>query len=155
MFCASTPTKHRGRVEPEHNTVLQAIRTREMATYNPPAFPRRPKQSNPWSELRYQLQLNYYRYEINTALYVMSPGEKLAYNMIFLSFFILFVSAVYYYLPSAVYLFVRRLAYYFTGHGKLHVASTHAVKVVHISRRAIASLVDGGKGPNASLGSTP
>ncbi|RMZ00609.1 hypothetical protein D0860_07931 [Hortaea werneckii] len=88
-----------------------------MATYNPASFPRRPapKDSNLFTETRYQLQLAYYRYEINSALYVMSPGEKLAYNMIVLSLLALLLTSVYYYFPNTLRLGVHRLGYYITG----------------------------------------
>ncbi|KAI7253406.1 hypothetical protein KC343_g3349 [Hortaea werneckii] len=88
-----------------------------MATYNPASFPRRPapKDSNLFTETRYQLQLAYYRYEINSALYVMSPGEKLAYNMIVLSLLALLLTSVYYYFPNTLRVGVHRLGYYITG----------------------------------------
>ncbi|KAI6797645.1 hypothetical protein KC332_g16633 [Hortaea werneckii] len=88
-----------------------------MATYRPASFPRRPapKDSNLFTETRYQLQLAYYRYEINSALYVMSPGEKLAYNMIVLSLLALLLTSVYYYFPNTLRLGVHRLGYYITG----------------------------------------
>ncbi|RMY95781.1 hypothetical protein D0862_08675 [Hortaea werneckii] len=88
-----------------------------MATYNPASFPRRPapKDSNLFTETRYQLQLAYYRYEINSALYVMSPGEKFAYNMIVLSLLALLLTSVYYYFPDTLRLGVHRLGYYITG----------------------------------------
>ena len=122
-----------------------------MATYNPPAFPRRPKHSTLFSEARYQLQLTYYRYEINTALYVMSPGEKFAYNFIFFSILILLFSASYYYLPSAMYLSIERLGYYFTGTTKLDVVGTiPGSGVLQGSGDAMASLAEAGSVLNAS-----
>ena len=113
-----------------------------MATYNPPAFPRRPKQYSLFSELRYQLQLTHYRYEINTALYVMSPGEKLAYNVIFISFLVLLLSATYYYLPSAVYVSIQRLAYYITGSSKVDMPGIPAAEVLQRSGEAARSLAE-------------
>lgn len=88
-----------------------------MSTYNPPVFPRRPspKERNPIAEFRYQLQLAYYRYEINTGLYVMSPGEKLAYNLILLALLAFFLSSVWYYFPYTVKYSVGRLLFYMTG----------------------------------------
>jgi hypothetical protein len=116
-----------------------------MATYNPPAFPRRPKTSNILTETRYQLQLAYYRYEINTALYVMSPGEKLAYNLILLSLLLMFVTSVYYYFPRTVQLGLQRLGYYITGsHMKVDV-SMHMKDVSGVGRVLVdnpASLMD-------------
>jgi len=93
-----------------------------MSTYNPPAFPRRPKCSNFLTEARYQLQLAYYRYETNTPLYVMSPGEKFAYNFMVLSLLVMLVTSVYYYFPATVRAAVQRLGYYFTGSLQHHNA---------------------------------
>ncbi|KAI6787851.1 hypothetical protein KC363_g9062 [Hortaea werneckii] len=97
-----------------------------MATYRPASFPRRPapKDSNLFTETRYQLQLAYYRYEINSALYVMSPGEKLAYNMIVLSLLALLLTSVYYYFPNTLRLGVHRLGYYITGTSSQKFAAT-------------------------------
>ncbi|KAF2481829.1 hypothetical protein BDY17DRAFT_311469 [Neohortaea acidophila] len=116
-----------------------------MATYNPPAFPRRPKHSSVFSELRYSWELHYYRYQINTALYVMSPGEKLAYNLIVLSAVVFFLTAIVYYLPSAVYVSMERLAYYLTGSRKMHVAAIHgaAKAMEQKSLAGVATLIDG------------
>ena len=117
-----------------------------MATYHPPPFPRRPKNSTLFSDLRYQSRLFHYRYKINTAQYVMSPGEKLAYNVIFWSFVVLFFSAVYYYLPSAVYLSIERLAYYCTGRRKIYLGglSGGVGEVLMNSREAVVSLKEAG-----------
>jgi hypothetical protein len=60
-------------------------------------------------EMRYQAQLMYYRYEINTGLYVMSPGEKLAFNLVNLTFAALLFSGVYYLLPLSLVSFAQRL----------------------------------------------
>ncbi|CZT23334.1 uncharacterized protein RCC_09046 [Ramularia collo-cygni] len=65
-----------------------------MSTFNPPSFPRRPKQQTLLSNAKYQIQLAYFRYSVNTALYVMSPGEKLAFNTIVLSALSLFAWAL-------------------------------------------------------------
>jgi hypothetical protein len=130
-----------------------------METYNPPAFPRRPnpKQSNLFSEMQYQIQLAYYRYEINTAQYVMSPGEKLAFNFIIFSFLFLFLSAIYYYLSHAIYLSARRLAYYLngciTGNSRMQVARMSAPGMevlMSTGGEAMRSLAEGGKVANAS-----
>ncbi|RMX91023.1 hypothetical protein D0867_15136 [Hortaea werneckii] len=45
----------------------------------------------------------------------MSPGEKLAYNMIVLSLLALLLTSVYYYFPNTLRLGVHRLGYYITG----------------------------------------
>ncbi|KAI7462694.1 hypothetical protein KC351_g16207 [Hortaea werneckii] len=102
-----------------------------MATYNPASFPRRPapKDSNLFTETRYQLQLAYYRYEINSALYVMSPGEKLAYNMIVLSLLALLLTSVYYYFPNTLRLGVHRLGYYITGTSSQKFAASGAASL--------------------------
>ncbi|KAK4497065.1 hypothetical protein PRZ48_011514 [Zasmidium cellare] len=127
-----------------------------MATYNPPSFPRRPKHSNILSETKYLLQLNYYRYEINTGMYVMSPCEKLVYNMVFLSLLVLLFSAVYYYLPKTTIIGLQRLAYYFTGSHKLHVNSVVVAQgVLHSSGEAVASLAEQRAVLNASTVFSP
>lgn len=122
-----------------------------MATYNPPSFPRRPKQSNLFTETKYLLQLSYYRYEVNTGMYVMSPGEKFVLNMIFFSIFALLFSAVYYYLPRTTIIGVRRLAYYFIGHHKLHMNDVVVARgVFQSSGEAAASLTGQGAVLNVS-----
>lgn len=125
-----------------------------MATYNPPSFPRRPKHSNIFSETRYQLHLAYYRYEINTALYVMSPGEKLAYNFVLLSLLALLFSAVYYYLPRSTIVGLQNLAYYITGSYRMQAHQFNnldvAAGMMHSSSEAVASLTDKGGMANAS-----
>ena len=127
-----------------------------MATYNPPAFPRRLKQSTLFSELRHWTQLTYYRYEINTALYVMSPGEKLAYNIMSFSFAVLLLSAVYYYLPPALYISTHRLTYYFTGTtNKLLVARVLGSDVRQGTANVVSSLSEAGRVVNSSVGFAP
>ncbi|KAH9845210.1 Pfam:DUF3317 [Teratosphaeria destructans] len=126
-----------------------------MATYNPPSFPRRPKTSNLFTETRYQLQLAYYRYEVNSALYVMSPGEKIAYNTIVFSLLLMLVLSVYYYFPRTVQLGFHRLGYYIMGsQDKLQLAASVAVDRTLGASEAVASLKDPGLGAvagNASL----
>ncbi|KXL44503.1 hypothetical protein M433DRAFT_4982 [Acidomyces richmondensis BFW] len=100
-----------------------------MSTYNPPAFPRRPNRSNFLSETRYQLQLAYYRYEINTSLYVMSPGEKVAYNLMILSLLVMLATSVYFYFPATVRAGVQRLGYYFTGRIQQHKVGVDSMLV--------------------------
>jgi hypothetical protein len=83
----------------------------------------------------------------------MSPGEKFAYNLIVLSFLILFLTAIYYYLPPAVHVSLHRLSYYFMGSNKLHVAA--GAQVLRSSgNEAVRSLADAGKVVNASGGFT-
>jgi len=80
-----------------------------MATYAPLPFPRRPKTPSTAASIRYQAQLLHYRYEINTGLYVMSPGEKLAFNLVNLAFAALLFSAVFYFfLPLELVGFAQR-----------------------------------------------
>jgi hypothetical protein len=121
-----------------------------MATYNPPAFPRRPKVSTVFSELQYRLQLSYYRYQINTALYVMSPGEKCAYNIIFATILVLFFSAIYYLIPRAAFIAVYRLLAQSTDLREIHIAGKIGAEVLRNSREAVASLADAGGMVNAS-----
>ena len=121
-----------------------------MATYKPPSFPRKPnsKHSYIFSELQYQARLFWYRYEVNTALYVMSLGEKLTYNLILLSFTVLVLAAFYYYLPPALHLSIQWLSHYFTASNKLHVAAGR--EFMESSRAEdIRNLGDGGKVVNA------
>ncbi|KAI7111231.1 hypothetical protein D0869_10482 [Hortaea werneckii] len=115
-----------------------------MATYNPASFPRRPapKDSNLFTETRYQLQLAYYRYEINSALYVMSPGEKFAYNMIVLSLLALLLTSVYYYFPNTLRLGVHRLGYYITGTSSQKFAASGAASALGLRDTAGRVLVD-------------
>ena len=118
-------------------------------------MPRRPaaKNCNILTEARYQIQLAYYRYEINTALYVMSPGEKLAYNTIVLGLLGLLVISVFYYFPNTLRFGVQRLGYYITGTSgsKIHVEMPDARRVlVDRSMEAVSSLRDAGGMANAS-----
>ena len=130
-----------------------------MPTYNPPAFPRKPnpKEANLFSELQYQIRLAHYRYEVNTAQCVMSPGEKFAFNFITFSILALFLSAIYYYLPPAIYLSTRRLTYYLngrvTGSSRMQVSrmSAAGMEVLRsIGGEAMRSLAQDGKVANAS-----
>ena len=75
----------------------------------------------------------------------MSPGEKLAYNLIVLSAIAFFLIAVVYYLPAALYMSMERLAYYLTGSRKMHVAAIHgaARAMEQKSLAGVATLVDG------------
>lgn len=107
-----------------------------MGIYRPAPYPRRPKNNNVFYELIYQLKMIYYRYELSTGQYVMSQGEKLAYNLIFLSIAVLLFSAVYYYLPRTLALSLHRITYYLTG--------SHKLQVAHVMQK-------GGSGAVASL----
>lgn len=127
-----------------------------MSTYNPPSFPRRPKTPSLVGDLRYQAQLAYYRYEINTGLYVMSPGEKLAFNLVHLFLLALMLSALYYCLPGVLTRPLRRLPYFLNGslssRGVQKVNVHEAVLHTRGAGEAIASLTEGGMGRNASMG---
>lgn len=125
-------------------------KTRAMGTYSPAAFPRRPKNSNIFSEAYYQWQLAYYRYEVNTGLYVMSTAEKAAFNLVVFSLLALCLAFTYYCLPRAAIEALQRLAYYLTGYYKMPTAITAPIphlaqRVLQRSGEAVASLGhDGG-----------
>lgn len=86
----------------------------------------------------------------------MSPGEKLAFNLTVLSLLLLFVSAVYYYLPRSALVGLRRLAYYFTGSHRLHLSAVDMTQnVLHSTMEAAASLADKGGVVNASSALAP
>ncbi|KAK4612114.1 hypothetical protein CLAFUW4_13360 [Fulvia fulva] len=89
-----------------------------MATYQPCSFPRPPskEESSIFTKVKYQLHLAYYRYEVNTGQYVMSPGEKLTYNLVVFSLLGLFFFAVSYCLPRSAIAAIHRLVYDLTGH---------------------------------------
>ena len=99
---------HEARTTLETN-IYPALHTPKMATYDPLPFPRRPKTPSVAGDIRYQAQLLYYRYEINTGLYVMSPGEKLAFNCVVLTIAALLLSVVYYLLPLSLVGCAQRL----------------------------------------------
>lgn len=126
-----------------------------MATFNPPPFPRRSKASSPLSNLRYSLELAYYRYQVNTGLYVMSPGEKLAFNLVVLFLLVLMLSAINYCLPRALIGSVFRVA--FTGLGGKHRLVEVRQSVLHAraAGEAVASLAEGGGMGNGSMTFSP
>jgi hypothetical protein len=129
-----------------------------MSTYNPPSLPRRSKTSNTINELHYQAKLLHYRYEINTGLYVMSPGEKLAFNLIFLALVTLLFSAVYYCLPLFVVRSLHRLAGFVgsTVTGGVYRAEVRtAVLQGGIAGEHVASLLPDHMGTNATMMSVP
>lgn len=110
-----------------------------MATYTPACFPRRPKHSTFFSEIRYQWQLFYYRYEVNTPLYVMSENEKLAFNLAVLSILLPLFFAIYWYLPGAVIFSLRRLGYYLTGSSAIRRATIlEPIKIVDVFQDSLA-----------------
>lgn len=113
-----------GRYETENIQSAEVPQTKHahMATFNPASFPRRPKRSNIFTEAWYHTKLAYYQYEVNTGMYVMSPGEKTAYNLIVLSLLVLLVSTVYYCRPRTMIPGLERLAYYLTGYYRQSVA---------------------------------
>jgi hypothetical protein len=129
-----------------------------MSTYNPPSFPRRSKPSNPINEFHYQAKLLHYRYEINTGLYVMSPGEKLAFNLIFLALATLVLSAFYYCLPLFVIHNFHRLAGVVSSgvKGSVHrVEVRTAVLQAGVAGEHVASLLPDHGGTNATMMSVP
>ena len=102
--------------------------------------------------------LLHFRYEMNTGLYVMSSGEKLAFNIFFLGLATLLLSVVYYCTPmlvihslhKAVGLVgssVKRSAY------KIEVRTTILQEIV--AGDHIASLLPSYAGANASMVSVP
>jgi hypothetical protein len=103
---APEPTNKNTSLGPETDN---ASRTPKMATYEPLPFPQRPKSPSLAASICYQAQLMYYRYEINTGLYVMSPGEKSAFNLVNLTIATLLLSVVYYFLPLSLVGFAQRL----------------------------------------------
>jgi hypothetical protein len=129
-----------------------------MSTYNPPQFPRRSKTSTPINDLHYQAKLLHYRYEINTGLYVMSPGEKLAFNLIFLALVTLLVSAVYYCLPLFVLRSLHRVAGFVGSSVKgsiYRVEVRTAILQGGIAEEHVASLLPGQVGTNSTMLSVP
>ncbi|KAL1582309.1 hypothetical protein WHR41_08996 [Cladosporium halotolerans] len=127
-----------------------------MSTYNPPSFPRRSKIPTLASEVRYQAQLAYYRYEINTGLYVMSPGEKLAFNLVVLLVATLFFAALHYYLPYSPTGPLRSLARHLVGTVSatgVQKVDVYDANVLHARAAgdAVASLTQGGYGANSSM----
>ena len=120
-----------------------------MGTYSPATFPRRPKNNNIFTEAYYQWQLAYYRYEVNTGLYVMSTGEKTAFNLVILSLLGLCLAFTYYILPRAAIEALQRLAYYLTGYYRMPTAVTAPIpdlahRILQRSGEAVASLSNGG-----------
>jgi hypothetical protein len=129
-----------------------------MSTYNPPSFPRRSKTSTTINELHYQAKLLHYRYEINTGLYVMSPGEKLAFNLLFLGLVTLLLSTVYYCLPLFVVRSLQRLAGFICSGVKgsvYRVEVRTAVLREGVAGEHVASLLPGRVGNNATMMSVP
>lgn len=129
-----------------------------MSTYSPPSFPRRSKTSTLINELHYQAKLLHYRYEVNTGLYVMSPGEKLAFNLIFLALATLLLSAVYYCLPLFVLRSLYRVAGFVGGSVKgsvYRVEVRTAVLQGGVAGEHVASLVPDYVGTNATMMSVP
>jgi len=111
-------------------------------------------------EIRYQAQLMYYRYEINTGLYVMSPGEKLAFNLVVLAFAALLLSVVYHFMPLSLVGYAQR----FVGGvcGSLSSAGTQERKMQGallqglLPGEAAATLNEGGMAAtNASMVALP
>ncbi|CAK1359123.1 uncharacterized protein RHO25_002534 [Cercospora beticola] len=132
-----------------------------MGTYTPATFPRRPKNSNVFTDTYYHWQLAYYRYEVHTGLYVMSSWEKIAFNLVMLSLLALCFAAVYYCLPRAAIKSLQRLAYYATGTYRMASSPIQpgpdiAQRIIHASGEAVASLGNNGIAAlNASMSLTP
>ncbi|EME40056.1 hypothetical protein DOTSEDRAFT_138027 [Dothistroma septosporum NZE10] len=119
-----------------------------MATFQSCSFPRRPspKDSNILTAAKYQLHLAYYRYQVNTGQYVMSPGEKVTYNLVVLSLLGLLFFAVYYCLPRSTIAALQRLTYYITGQRQVMLNAVQILDdvVQQNSGGVVASLKDAG-----------
>lgn len=129
-----------------------------MSTYNPPSFPRRSKTSNFINEFHYQARLLHYRYEINTGLYVMSPGEKLAFNLIFLALATLVLSTFYYCLPLFVIRSLHSLADFVSSGVKGSVYRVEVMTAVlqgDVAGEHVSSLLPDHVGTNATVTSVP
>ncbi|KAM3422078.1 hypothetical protein BST61_g2454 [Cercospora zeina] len=133
-----------------------------MGTYTPATFPRRPENSNVFTDAYYHWQLAYYRYEVHTGLYVMTAAEKMAFNLVVFSLLALCFAAVYYCLPRAAIKSLQRLAYYTTGTYKMPSSTIDPEPdmaqriLLHGSGEAIASLGNTGVAAlNASMSLMP
>lgn len=141
--------KYSTRQTPPHHLRTRGA-TEAMGTYSPATFPRRPtKNSNIFTEAYYQLQLAYYRYEVNTGLYVMSTAEKIAFNLVLLSLVALCLAAIHYCLPRAAIEVLSRIAYYATGSYKMPTPVTKPIpelarRIIQGGGEAVASLANGG-----------
>ena len=130
-----------------------------MSTYEPYPFPRRPKSPSMIGDVRYQVQLMYYRYEINTGLYVMSPGEKLAFNLVNLTVAALLLSVVYYFLPRSLVGYAQRLVggawENLSNAGAQEKKMQGALLQGLLPGEVAATLREGGAGTNASMVALP
>lgn len=125
-----------------------------MSTYEPPSFPQRPKVPTLLGEAKYQAQLLHFRYEINTGLYVMLPGEKLAFNLIHLFVATLLLSAVYYCMPLSLINGVRQaVSCLCNGYiSRVRPWDIHeAILRSHATDEAFASLAYGAEATNATI----
>ena len=111
------------------------------------------------ASIRYQAQLMYYRYEINTGLYVMSPGEKLAFNLVNLTIATLLLSVVNYFLPLSLVGYAQRLVggiwQSLTSAGAQERKMQGALLQGLLPGEAAATLREGGMGANASMVALP
>jgi Na+-transporting NADH:ubiquinone oxidoreductase subunit NqrB len=130
-----------------------------MATYEPLPFPRRPKSPSIAGSILYQAQLSYYRYEINTGLYVMSPGEKLAFNLVNLTIAALLLSMVYYFLPLSLVGYAQHLVgglwESLSSAGLQERKMQGALLQGLLPGEVAATLREGGMGANASTAALP
>lgn len=74
-----------------------------------PRRPHNPRRHSFVSSLIDHTKIAYYQYEVTFPLYVMSPGEKLAFNSFMLMFLSLLIFTVVTYLPPLVLLASREL----------------------------------------------
>lgn len=126
-----------------------------MSTYSPPTFPRRPKISTPLSDLRYNISLAYYRYQVNTGLYVMSPGEKLAFNLLVLLLVVLLLGGINYCLPRTLVRSTFRVAFSGLANKQQMVEVRQSVVHARAAGDAMASLMEGGDAVNRSMTFSP
>jgi hypothetical protein len=107
----------------------------------------------------YQAQLMYYRYEINTGLYVMSPGEKLAFNLVNLTIATLLLSVVHYFLPVSLVGYAQRLVgdvwISLSSGGDQERKMQGTLIQGLLPGEAAATLREGGMGANASMMALP
>lgn len=130
-----------------------------MPSFNPPELPIKssPKDRSTLKELQYQARLFHYRYEINTGLHVMSPGEKLTFNLIVLGLLWLLVMNIIYYLRATVRSSVERFCYYLTGRLRLTDQVTAIEMVVRktIKGVATATMTEGWRPQNGTFAFAP
>jgi hypothetical protein len=64
--------------------------------------------------IKKRIALQYYRWELTTAIYMLEPWEKIIVNSLFLALFALAIFACITYLPGTITYTINRMASYFT-----------------------------------------